>query len=105
MMAEQIVHDENTTYKNKDAWIRGLFMVLFVFFYHIAIMLVGAVAIIQFLSVLATGRNNPRLTVFGAALGRYFQQLVRFLTYNTETKPFPFSDWPASGSSIEKTEA
>ena len=97
-MAEQIVHDEVTTYKNRNAWLRGFFMLLCVFFYHIAIMLVGAVAIIQFVWVLATGRDNPRLTEFGAALARYFQQLVRFLTYNTETKPFPFSDWPDKGT-------
>lgn len=94
-MAEQISHGDTAPYKSTATWMRGLFMLLFGFFYHIAVMLLGAVAIIQFVWVLATGRNNPQLTVFGAGLSRFFYQLVRFLTFNTDTKPFPFSDWPS----------
>ena len=91
-MSEQISHGGAAPYKNTGTWMRGLFMLLFGFFYHIAVMLLGAVAIIQFVWVLATGRNNPQLTEFGAGLSRYFYQVVRFLTRSR----FPSAIGPAS---------
>ena len=93
-MSEKTTPSNTAPYKNTQTWMRGLFMLLFVFFYHLAVTLLGAVAIIQFAWVLATGRHNPQLTEFGAGLSRFFYQLVRFLTFNSDTKPFPFSDWP-----------
>jgi hypothetical protein len=94
-MSEQITHSDAAPYKNTQTWMRGLFMLLFAFFYHLAVMLLGAVAFIQFVWVLATGRRNPQLTDFGGGLSRFFYQLVQFLTFNSDTKPFPFSDWPS----------
>ena len=82
-------------YKNRETWVRGLFMLLFVAIYNVAGVLVGAVAVLQFAWKLVTGESNPRLSSFGEGLSRYFYQIVRFLTFNTEIKPFPFEDWPS----------
>jgi hypothetical protein len=52
--------------------------------------------VIQFMMMLLAGKTNERLASFGSSLGCYLQQIVCFLTFATETKPFPFSDWPAA---------
>ena len=31
---------------------------------------------------------------FGASLARYVYQCLLFVTYNTDSKPFPFGEWP-----------
>ena len=99
-MAEQISDGvasdtKSAHYKDKSTWIRGLFMLLFVAIYNIAAILIGAVAVLQFAWKLVTGETNPRLLSFGEDLSRYFYQILRFLTFNTETKPFPFEEWPS----------
>ncbi len=79
----------------RPVWVRALFMVLFaVAFYVIVQLLVGALAIVQFLIVLISGRANKQLLRFGSDLSAYVYQILRFLTFNTEAQPFPFSDWP-----------
>jgi hypothetical protein len=52
--------------------------------------------IIFFLAItyLATGRPNDRLLVVGAQFSAYIYQVFRYLTFNSEQRPFPFSDWP-----------
>lgn len=82
-------------YKDKEIWIRGLMMLLFVALYNVAAVLIGAVALLQFAWKLVTGQTNARLTEFGEDLSRYFYQILRFLTFNTDDKPFPFDEWPS----------
>jgi hypothetical protein len=84
-----------TTINQRNIWLRGLFILLMALAYHVAGTLVLIVAVIQFVMALLTGAPNVRLVSFGRSLGRYFQQLVNFLTFATEQIPFPFSEWPA----------
>lgn len=78
-----------------QVWARGITMLMFVvFFYYVGIYLVLAVVAIQFGSVLGTGKLNEQLLQFGRSLSIYVYDVVSYLTYNTDEKPFPFSDWP-----------
>lgn len=88
-------HAKTAHYKDKALWIRGLLMLMFVAIYNVAAVLIGATAILQFAWKLVTGETNERLTSFGEDLSRYFYQILRFLTFNTEDKPFPFNEWPS----------
>lgn len=86
-----------TTTSRRSIWLRGLFMVLMAMIYQLSGTLLFIVAIMQFAFVLVGGMRNVRLLAFGRSLGLYVQQIVRFLAFDTEQMPFPFSDWP-SGS-------
>lgn len=77
-----------------NIWLRALFMVLFGMLYSLAGTVLFVVAVLQFIFVLMGSAPNARLLAFGRSLGSYVQQLVNFQTFNTEEKPFPFSDWP-----------
>lgn len=89
---------------NPNTWLRGLFMLVFIFLLYgllfavfsngVLMVVVAAVVVFQFGFVLVTGQPNTRLLAFGEALGIYLYQVVRFLTYNSEEKPFPFRSWP-----------
>ncbi len=78
-----------------ETWLRGLFMLLFVFLLLVARVVTGAVVVIQFLFTVFTGQCNENLREFGASLAMYVYQTLLFVTYNSESKPFPLSPWPS----------
>lgn len=75
---------------------RLLYMLLFVLIYSVAEFLLAVVVLIQIGFVLFTGERNQKLLELGAGLGLFIYETLRFLTFNSEKKPFPFSDWPAA---------
>jgi len=77
-----------------ETWLRGLFMLLFVFLLMVARIVTGAIVVIQFLFTVFTGQSNDNLRKFGASLATYVYQALLFVTYNSEIKPFPFAPWP-----------
>ncbi len=87
--------------RKRQTWLRGLYMLLFIVIFHIAEFLVGAVVLLQFLFTLVTGETNARLLRFGQSLSEYVYQILRFLSFNTEDMPYPFSDWPTSDTAGE----
>jgi len=81
--------------KNSSVWKRLLFMLLFGVLYSVAEVVLVAVVLFQFLTVLFTGNKNDKLLEFGGEISAYIFQLLRYLTYNSELRPYPFSDWPS----------
>ena len=81
--------------KSESFWLRSLFMVLFYVIYRIVDILVLLVAVSQWLYVLLTGDANNSLSRFAGGLAGYVAQIIAYLSYNSEEKPFPFSDWPS----------
>lgn len=74
-------------------WKRIFFMLIFAAIGGLVRMLLWAVIILQVASTLLTGRANGNILNFGRSLSVYTYQILLFLTFNTETMPFPFSDW------------
>ena len=77
-----------------QTWLRGLFMLLFVLIYGVTEVIITAVVVLQFLFVLLSGSQNQRLQEFGAGLSAFVYAIMRYWTYNSEEKPFPFATWP-----------
>jgi hypothetical protein len=77
-----------------DTWLRGLFIIIFAVIYGITEVLLSAVVVFQFLATLFTGETNARLRLFGLSLAAYIYQIVTFVTFNSDEKPFPFGPWP-----------
>lgn len=79
---------------SSNLWMRALYMIFFVIAYGVAELLIALIAIFQFLTILFTGSANAPLLRLGRNLGEYVFQILQFQTFNSEDKPFPFSDWP-----------
>jgi hypothetical protein len=80
---------------DRSTWLRGLFMVVFALVWQVAELVLLLVAVIQFGFRLFTGSANAELASFGQDLATYLYQIVLFLTFRSEDKPFPFSSWPS----------
>lgn len=86
-------------------WARLLFVALFAVLYSLAEVVLAAVVILQFIILLVTGNTNARLIVFGRELSVYACQTWLYFTFNSDTRPFPFSDWPGADTTPVMTPA
>lgn len=74
--------------------VRALLMAVFVVMISVATYLVTLIAVIQVVWMLISGQSNPRLSAFGASIGRWLEAATRFQTVSSEDKPFPWQGWP-----------
>ena len=86
--------DNKGTLSNSNTWVRLAYMFVFTLLLMAARLVITLVVIVQFLLVLVTGRDNENLRNLGQGLGKWVYQTVMFLTFNTDSKPFPFDEWP-----------
>ena len=88
------MEDEITDKKHfKTDLIRGAYMLLFLVISRIASICVALIALFQFLCALIVRKPNNNAMRFGKELSLYLAEIVKFLSYNTERKPWPFSPW------------
>jgi len=85
--------------KSRSTWLRGLFMCIYCVLLWLSGFVGAFVVIIGFFWVLFTGEKNTQLRQVGQGIASYVYEIVRYLTFNTDDKPFPFgAPWPADGS-------
>ena len=83
--------------KSKATWTRFLFMVVCSILVWLASIVGGVVVVLGFLMVLFTGEVNRELRGVGQSLATYIYENIRYLTFNTDDRPFPFGgEWPSA---------
>jgi len=87
--------DSKIPLTNCNTWIRFAYMLLFAVLLMAARLVITLVVIVQFLLVLFIGSDNENLRNLGQGLAKWVYETVMFLTFNSEDKPFPFSEWPS----------
>lgn len=75
-------------------WVRTVFTIGFFLVYGLLDVVVIFLMLVQWGFTLVTGQVNPALNQFSAGLALYLAQIIKYVTGNSELKPFPFSDWP-----------
>ncbi|MFQ5356294.1 MAG: DUF4389 domain-containing protein [Mariprofundaceae bacterium] len=87
--------DIKTHVKDTQTWMRLPFMLLFGIIYWVVEIILIAVILFQFLFKLFAGNTNDRALSLGGQLSTFVYQMLNYLTFNTEERPYPFSDWPS----------
>jgi len=86
--------------KSRATWTRLLFMVICSVLVGLASLVGSFIVIFGFLWLLFTGEVNRELRQVGQSLAAYIYEIIRFLTFNTEDKPFPLGNkWPSGDES------
>jgi len=80
--------------KEPSHWLRILFMLGFSVALYVVGMVVLVLTLAQVLFSLLSGKDNPNLRSLGSSLSRYIFEILMFLTYNSEVRPFPFTPFP-----------
>ena len=78
----------------ESIWVRVLYMLLFVLLYSVAEFVMLAVVLVQFGYRIFNDECHPRVLRLGADVSSYIYQVLRYLSFNTEVMPYPFSEWP-----------
>ena len=82
--------------KSGETWLRGLFMLISSVLASIAIMVGSVIVVLGFFYVLFNGEVNQQVRQAGQSVARYIYQIARYLTFNSDEKPFPLGgDWPS----------
>ena len=79
---------------NRQTWLRLPYMILFGVVFEIVKYAVFLVAAVQFLFMLFSGEAQPQIRKLGASLAEYLRQIVEFLSFRAEGKPYPWGIWP-----------
>lgn len=81
---------------SKATWTRLLFMVICCALVSIASFVGSFVVIFGFLWLLFSGEVNRQLQQVGQSLASYIYEIVRYLTFNSDERPFPLGgEWPS----------
>jgi uncharacterized protein DUF4389 len=90
--------------KKNETWQRILYMILFIFIYGISKVLIFAIMLFQFITIVLKGKTNEQLLKFSQSLSTFIYQIMIFLTFVSEQRPFPFSAWPNGVPEMEDKE-
>lgn len=83
-------------YEGNKGWTRILFTVAFWLIFYVSQAVILAVVVAQAAFVILSGAPNHQLLVLGDRLARYVQEILRYITFNTDKRPFPFDEFPKS---------
>ncbi len=84
--------------KNVDVWTRGLFILVFGLIFYFLFFLILLVVVFQFVMKLLTTELNSQLLDFSDSLTQYISQILLYITFKTEERPFPYNPWPKAGT-------
>jgi len=80
-----------------DRWLRLVFMVIYLVVLYVVQFIIWILVALQFIFALLTGHPNQNLLNFTRGLNAFCYHILRYVTYNTNDKPFPFSSWSSAG--------
>lgn len=104
--------DPKENLQNADTWLRGLFIVIMGVIFYVAFgWLIWLLVLFQFLFKLITGEVNAQALKFSPQVTNYANQILQYVTYQSDEKPWPLTlipKSPAAGSargvSVEQSE-
>ena len=102
--ADNVFVDENKTgnpieqnLKSGATWLRCLFMVVSCVLACVAIFAGSVIVVLGFFYVLFLGEANQQIKEVGQSVSTYIYNISRYLTFNTDEKPFPLGgEWPSA---------
>ena len=84
--------------KSRATWMRCLFMLISCVFLTIASLVGTVVVVLGFFWVLFSGETNRQVQQVGQSIASYVYEIIRYLTFNSDDKPFPLGgEWPSAG--------
>ena len=83
-----------TNERRKAGLSRALYTILFLIIIRLISMVLFVIAITQFIYSWLTGEPNEKILHFTEGLAEYAKQIVSYVAFNADEKPWPVGDWP-----------
>ncbi|MCF6288639.1 MAG: DUF4389 domain-containing protein [Proteobacteria bacterium] len=97
---EDVIDSVAATSKNEsnevgsEVFSRIFYTILFALIGWLSLWVFTFVVLIQFGFLLITGKVNINLKGFNQEIGLFLFDMIKYLSFQTNDKPFPFRDWP-----------
>ena len=88
------MEEVETNERGKPGIARALYTLLYLLVGRFISMVLFVIAITQYIYSWLTGEPNEKILIFTADLAEYTKQLVSYVGFNTDEKPWPIGDWP-----------
>jgi len=75
---------------NRQTWVRLAYMAGYAFIAYVMFWLTLATAALQFIVTVVRGTPHPDLVDLSTRMTAYLGQLLSFLTFQSDDRPFPF---------------
>jgi len=72
---------------------RLVHMVVLGIAFNVSELVVAVTVVYQFLMLLFTGSTNENARRLGNDFGSYMRAIIRYMTFDTEERPFPYAPW------------
>ncbi len=73
---------------------RVLYTILYLIIGRFISMVLFVITITQFIYSWLSGKPNEKILTFSQNMAEYTKQLVEYVGFNTNEKPWPIGDWP-----------
>jgi len=83
-----------TNEREKPGIVRALYTILYLIIIRLISMVLFVIAITQYIYSWLTGEPNEKILHFTEDLAEYSKQLVSYVGFNTDEKPWPVGEWP-----------
>jgi hypothetical protein len=83
-----------TNEREKPGIARALYILLYLIIGRFISVILFVVAITQYIYTWLAGEPNEKILEFTDGLSEYAKQLVSYVGFNSDEKPWPFGDWP-----------
>ena len=83
-----------TNEREKPGLSRALYTILFLIIIRLISMVLFVIAITQYIYSWLTGEPNDKILYFTEGLAEYSKELVSYVGFNTDEKPWPVGEWP-----------
>ncbi len=86
----------------KPGFSRLIYTVLFLLIGRITSIVIFAASIFQFIYSLIFSKPNDKVLEFTSSLSEFVKQIVSYVSFNSENKPWPIDNWPKPKIKKEK---
>jgi hypothetical protein len=80
--------------RERPGLLRALYTILYLIIIRLISMVLFVIAITQYIYSWLTGEPNDKILHFTEGLAEYSKQLVSYVGFNTDEKPWPVGEWP-----------
>ena len=87
-------NDRAEPYVRPSPWARLLAMIILGIAFGVGQSVMGLIALVQFIWTLIDKEPNENLLGFSNSLAAWLHQVARFMMFNTDDRPFPWTEWP-----------
>lgn len=83
-----------TNRRERPGLSRALYTILYLIIIRLISMVLFVIAITQYIYSWLSGEPNEKILYFTESLAGYSKQLVSYVGFNTDEKPWPIGEWP-----------